>query len=80
MCITINYKLTNNVYNIIFYYITIKYIAIDLVYQVNADDTKECCSSEEKAYPLPPVYCYSGSEKSVLNVFQTITVCLIIKL
>lgn len=45
-----------------------------MVYQVNADDTKECCSSLEKNYLLPPIYCYSGNEKSVLNVFQTIEV------
>ncbi|XP_025416716.1 nuclear envelope integral membrane protein 1a [Sipha flava] len=49
-----------------------------IVYSVNADDSKECCSPNEKSYLLPPIYCYRGNEKSVLNVFQTITVDLTI--
>lgn len=46
-----------------------------MVYQINAGDTRECCSIKEKMYPVPPIYCYAGSEKSLLNVFQTIMVC-----
>ncbi|KAL5243648.1 hypothetical protein ACI65C_011058 [Semiaphis heraclei] len=50
-----------------------------IVYPVNAEDTKNCCSSLERQYSLPPIYCYAGNDKSVLNVFQTITVDLIIE-
>jgi len=49
-----------------------------LVYQIKADDTKECCSAAERKYILPPIYCYPGNEKNLLNIFQTITVELII--
>jgi len=48
-----------------------------MVYPINAGDTKNCCSSLERMYSLPPIYCYAGNEKSILNVFQTITVCYI---
>lgn len=47
---------------------------IGIVYQVNADDTRQCCSLTEKHYLLPPIYCYPGNEKSALNVFQTVAV------
>ncbi|CAI6347603.1 unnamed protein product [Macrosiphum euphorbiae] len=50
-----------------------------LVYPVNAEDTKNCCSLFERKYSLPPIYCYAGNDKSVLNIFQTITVDLIIE-
>ncbi|XP_025204616.1 nuclear envelope integral membrane protein 1 [Melanaphis sacchari] len=50
-----------------------------IVYSVNAEDTKNCCSPSERTYSLPPIYCYAGNEKSVLNVFQTITVDLLIE-
>ncbi|VVC24562.1 NEMP family [Cinara cedri] len=48
------------------------------VYQVNADDAKICCSTEEKNQALPPIYCFPGSEKSLIYVFQTVTVDIII--
>lgn len=44
------------------------------MYQVKADDIKECCSAIERRKPLPPIYCYSGNEKRIMHVFQTITV------
>lgn len=47
---------------------------LGMVYRIDADDTKECCSSIERNYMLPPIYCYFGNEKSVLNVFQTVMV------
>lgn len=50
-----------------------------LVYPVNAEDIKKCCSSIERTYSLPPIYCYAGNDKSILNIFQTITVDLIIE-
>jgi len=62
--ILICYILTNYLIN----------INAGLVYPVNAEDTKNCCSLFERKYSLPPIYCYAGNDKSVLNVFQTITV------
>lgn len=35
---------------------------------------KKCCSAEDKTYPLPPTYCFHGSEKKLLLIFQTVNV------
>lgn len=48
---------------------------IGLAIQVNVNEVKECCSKEIN-YPLTPIYCYGGNNKTILSVFQTIMVCI----
>ncbi|VVC24561.1 NEMP family [Cinara cedri] len=47
--------------------------------QVNVDEIIECCSSKEKKYSLPPIYCYHSKTQSIFSIFQTIMVDLIIE-
>lgn len=38
------------------------------------NDTKQCCSTDEKK--SPPIYCYLGKDEwDTNNIFQTVTVC-----
>ncbi|XP_050543417.1 nuclear envelope integral membrane protein 1 [Daktulosphaira vitifoliae] len=48
------------------------------VYDISIGEIKKCCTAEDKTYPLPPMYCFRGSDKKILNIFQTIKVDLLI--
>ncbi|XP_050434770.1 nuclear envelope integral membrane protein 1 [Adelges cooleyi] len=48
-----------------------------LIYEINIGETRKCTINERK-YPLPPIYCYPGNDKTIVNVFQSITVNLTI--
>ncbi|XP_015373750.1 PREDICTED: nuclear envelope integral membrane protein 1 [Diuraphis noxia] len=82
MCVTIaHFKMS--IFKIGFLFLTFVSLihsqSNSIVYPINAEDTKNCCSLLERQYSLPPIYCYAGNDKSLLNVFQTITVDLIIE-
>lgn len=72
------YNTKNKYTNCCILWFNLNHNSAGIVYPVNAEDTKNCCSSLERQYSLPPIYCYAGNDKSVLNVFQTITVSTII--